>query len=157
ATAYLVILKMAQCTNCSVTSPDVTIQPFNGAAQAADYRTCANTTGACYITFPLGGSDANSAPFYRYDGSDTLYVGDDIARIHQFTGVFGPANPSDANPIIQNFPGAQRRFNSPVYDSGSGLLFVTDSAGTLNSATTSNTNQSTSSRLDCSTSGFVGP
>jgi hypothetical protein len=155
-TAYLVILKMAQCTNnCSASLPDFSIQTFS-AVEGAQYRACANTTGACYITFPLGGSDSNSAPFYRYDGSDTLYVGDDLARIHQFTGVFGPGNPSEGTPI-QNFPGAQRRFNSPVYDSGSGLLFVTDSAGTLNSATTSGTNQSTSNRLDCGTSGFVGP
>lgn len=37
----------------------------------------------------LNGSpnDTNSAPFYLYDGSDTLYGGDS-GKLRQFTGIF---------------------------------------------------------------------
>ena len=45
--------------------------------------TAVGSGGACYTTISLGAADTDSAPFYDYGGTDTLYVGDDIGKMHK--------------------------------------------------------------------------
>jgi len=153
--ASLVILKMASsggAYNSPAASTSVT---------ATNYRAC---TAPCYAALTLNGSpnDTNSAPFYLYDGSDTLYVGDNGGKLHQFTGIFGG---TPAETTTNGWPAtvstkSAPALNSPVYDSGgSTLVFVTDASGYLNSVTTTGSTRTvlTSNQLVCGTAGFVGP
>ena len=39
------------------------------------------------LPFANGANDTYSAPFYSY-GLDSVFVGDDIGNLHEFTGVF---------------------------------------------------------------------
>ena len=89
--------------------------------------------GPCYTTISLGAADTDSAPFYDYGGSDTLYVGDDIGKMHKVSGAF------NGTPILDTVSGwpvtastqTPPRLNSPVYDSVSGNIFVGDAGGYL--------------------------
>jgi hypothetical protein len=111
----------------------------------ANYRACAapcmttitindayNVTGAAAFH-----SDTNSSPFYNYEvGADTLYVGDDDGYLHKFTGVFDGtpaencANTTGTVPtcavVAANYPfqAAVTPLSSPVFDGGSGRVFV---------------------------------
>jgi hypothetical protein len=157
--ASLVILKMA-ATGGSVGAP--TFGTGAGSVTAANYRAC---TAPCYTAITLNGSpnDTNSAQFYRYDGSDTLYVGDNSGKLHQFTGVFNgtPAETTTTGWPVTASTKTTPALNSPVYDSGgSTLVFVTDATGYLNSVTTTGTTTQTvltSNQMTCGTLGFVGP
>ena len=105
------------------------------AVTASSYNGC---TAPCQTTIALSGSpsDTYSSPFYDYS-SDTLYVGDDSGKLHQFTGVFGNINgtPTGANPAEVTTGGwpvqvssatTGGALGSPVYDSGTGFVFVGD-------------------------------
>jgi len=152
--ASLVILKMAG-SGGSVTAPAAATS-----VTAANYRAC---TAPCYTAIALNGrpNDTNSAPYYLYDGSDTLYVGDNNGMLHQFTGVFAgtPAetttNGWPATASTQTSPG----LNSPIYDSVSSLVFVGDATGYLHSVTTTGTTRTvlTSNQMVCGTAGMVDP
>jgi hypothetical protein len=75
---------------------------------------------------------SNSSPFYLYGGADTVYVGDNGGKLHEFTGVFSgtPAEVTgDGWPIAVS----ANVVTSPVYDSASGNIFVADSGGYLSS------------------------
>jgi hypothetical protein len=132
---------------------------------AASYPGC---TAPCYTAIPLSGSpnDTNSAPFYVYGGSDTLYVGDNSGRLHQFTNVFNgtPTNPPTETTtngwpvtLTTTTPAVTATaLTSPVYDPVSGLVFVGNAGGFLLSVTTTGTPAVTAAnRSVCGTAGFV--
>jgi hypothetical protein len=154
--ASLVILKMAD-SGGSATSP-VTLT----SVAAANYRAC---TAPCFTAIVLNGSpnDTKSAPFYLYDGSDILYVGGSLGKLHKFTGVFNgtPAESTSGGwPAVATAQtGASAALTSPVYDSGgSTLIFVGDAGGYLNSVTTTGTTSQTrltANRGVCGTAGMV--
>lgn len=121
--ASLVLLKWASCTGtCTVSAPVVPASVSN-----ATYRTC--PTLPCMTTFSLTNNDTLSPPFYDY-GHDILYVGDDQGILHKYTGVFQgtPAAAPAPWPVLMTDPGAttRGRLTGPVYDTGSGLVFVGD-------------------------------
>ena len=111
-----------------------------GYPQAVDITVAAGHTWAqdctagnsCMSSIPFSGgfNDTGSSPFYNYS-NDTLYVGDDRSRMHKFTGVFNdnsaPTEVTTGWPIPVN---ALQHLTSPVFDSGSGNIFV-GSAGRL--------------------------
>ncbi len=76
--------------------------------------------------------DTNSSVFYDY-GGDTAYVGDDAGWLHQINPVFNgvPAEVGTAGWPVQVNPGAPTALTSPVYDSVSARVFVTDVGGFL--------------------------
>ena len=90
----------------------------------SNYRSCA---APCMTSITLNGSPtvAYSAPFYDFSGSDTLYVGDDTGKLHQFTGVFlgTPAETTTGYPVTV----ASAQLSSPIYDSTTGKVFVASS------------------------------
>jgi hypothetical protein len=84
------------------------------------------------VAFHNGKQDTRSAPFYVYNGSDTIYAGDASGYLHEFTGVFlgTPAEVTTGGwPIEVNT--SSYILTSPVYDSVSGNIFVADSGGYL--------------------------
>jgi hypothetical protein len=89
---------------------------------AGSYRGC---TAPCMANFTLNGSpnDTNSSPYYDFVG-DNLYVGDDSGAVHKFIGVF-VGTPSEE---LTSWPTtiSGDLLNSPVYDSVSGNVFVTE-------------------------------
>ena len=100
---------------------------------AGSYRAC---TAPCMtvLTFNADAgttpNDTNSAPFYDY-ANDIIYVGDDLGYLHKFAGVFNGATPAEVGstwPVKMTDPSATTpgRLTSPVYDPGSGLVFVGD-------------------------------
>jgi hypothetical protein len=169
--ASLVILKMANSGGTVGSPVTVTSVP------TSNYRTC--SPAPCMTTLSLGANDTNSAPFYRYDGSDTLYVGDDIGRLHTFTGVFNatPAEPATAIPVQPTGGSPAPKLTSPVYDfGGSNLVFVSGNWSPTGGCTAGSSNNITvttcgrlysvnpasravtnSSSLDCGTMGFQDP
>jgi hypothetical protein len=124
----------------TVTTPGLPVYVTN-----SSYRAC---TAPCYTTLALSGAptDTNSAPYYRYD-NDTMYVGDNSGKLHEFTDVFlgTPAEVTSGWPITVS----TNILTSPVYDSGtSGNIFVADSGGYLYSYKASTAvHQMTSSKL----------
>ncbi len=127
--ASLVVIRTAN-TGGTVTTPTTATAVAN-----TSYNGC---TAPCQTTIALSGSpsDTYSSPFYDYY-SDTLYVGDDTGKLHQFTGVFGVANnvPTGANPAETTTGGwpvqvssatVGGALGSPVYDNVTGLAFVGD-------------------------------
>ncbi len=76
--------------------------------------------------------DSNSSVFYDFS-SDTAYVGDDAGWLHQVNPVFNgiPAEVRTLGwPVLVN-PGAPTALTSPVFDYGSGRVFVADTGGFL--------------------------
>ena len=118
--ASLVVLKW---------SPSAT---FATLASDGSYPSC---TVPCMISVPFRGSpdDTTSSPFYVYAGAqaDTLYVGDSGGKLHKFHPVFSgtPAEVTTSPWPITVDSGAA--LTSPVYDSGSGNVFVADGLGNL--------------------------
>jgi hypothetical protein len=115
--ADLVVLKWA--ASGSLTSP--TVLTSNAA-----YPSC---TAPCMISIPLSGSvsDTNSSPYVDY-GSKSAYVGDDSGLMHKFTNVFSTSTPAEAGsgwPVTLN-TSTDAALGSPVYDSVSGNIFVSD-------------------------------
>lgn len=141
--AYLRILQWhaGQGTAAAAKTPDhvYTNTTTTASGNTAWNTTNCPTTGSCLISvaFQNGAQDTISAPFYVYEGADTIYVGDAKGYLHKFTGVFSgtPAEVVSATapvwPIQVNTSGTDV-LTSPVYDSGtSGNIFVADSAGYL--------------------------
>ena len=117
--ASLVVLKWKASTTETPSAPLVL-----SSTAAASYRAC---TAPCMTVLPFSGgaNDTGSSVFPDY-GSDTIYVGDDSGKLHKFTGVFAgtPAEAGGTWPIAVS-PGSQA-LSSPVYDPGSGNVFVGD-------------------------------
>ena len=115
--ASLVLLKW-KANNGTVAAP---VTPT--AVTAANYRTC---TAPCMATFTLNGSPnvTFSSPYVDYIG-DSLLVGDDNGKLHLFRAVFLG---TPVEQTIGGFPAtveaAGTLMSSPVYDSGTGLVFI---------------------------------
>jgi hypothetical protein len=87
---------------------------------------------SCIVNETFGNAqpDTGSAPFYNYS-NDTLYVGDDNGALHKFTPVFSgtPAEVTTGGwPFTVHSATA---LSSPVFDFGSGNIYVTDAGGQL--------------------------
>jgi hypothetical protein len=89
---------------------------------------------SCIVNITFNGAQpaSNSAPFYDYT-HDALYVGDDNGVLHKFTPVLSPlTTPKEVTtggwPITVD-SGAV--LSSPVFDNGSGNIFVGDDGGQL--------------------------
>jgi hypothetical protein len=86
---------------------------------------------SCMTTLVLSTthSDSRSSPFVDY-AHDTAYVSDDSGRLHKITSVF---NGTPVEVTVNGWPvqlaSAPDIVNSPVYDSVSGRIFVTDDSG----------------------------
>jgi hypothetical protein len=118
--ASVVVLKWSSTQSVgSVGAPTV---PTSVTASA--YRAC---TAPCMAVLALSGNadDSNSSVFYDYAG-DLLYVGDDSGRLHKFSGVFSgtPAEAGSPWPVTVS---SGNPLSSPVYDFGTGLVFVMNS------------------------------
>ncbi|MFZ0979698.1 MAG: hypothetical protein WAN23_09880 [Candidatus Acidiferrales bacterium] len=153
--ASLVILKMAN-SGGSYNAP--TFGSGDGSVTAANYRAC---TAPCFTAIAFNGNpnDAASAPFYNYD-SDDLYVGDSSGKVHLFTGVFNgtPAETTTNWPVTAS-TNTPATLTSPIYDSGSNRIFVTDQDGYLHTfaVTSPPGSVSTSGRLENNTSHVFDP
>ena len=153
--ASLVLLKMAS-SGGSYNGP--TFGSGSGSVTAANYRAC---TAPCFTAIALNGNpnDAASAPFYNYD-TDVLYVGDSGGKVHLFTGVFSgtPAETTTNWPVTASTitPPA---LTSPIYDSVSNRIFVTDQGGYLHTflVTSPPGAVTTSGRLENNTSNVFEP
>jgi hypothetical protein len=124
-----------------------------GAAGNKAWNTTNCPTGdSCMISVafqsPDGNPDARSAPFYVYEGPDTIYVGDASGYLHEFTGVF-LGTPAEVTSGGWPIHVSGNILTSPVYDSGtSGNIFVADSGGYLYSYKPSSAaHEMTSSKL----------
>jgi len=128
--ATLVLLKWAN-SGGTISSPSAALTTVTN----ANYRAC---TAPCMTTFTFQpGSaeagtitDGQSAPFYDFTGTDTLYAGDDLGYLHQFTGVFvGTPAETTGGTATTGFPAtvAVVPLSSPVFDSTTGNVFVTTS------------------------------
>jgi hypothetical protein len=118
--ASLVLLKW-KASNGTLTGP---ASPTPEAA--ASYNGC---TAPCTTTVTFSGSpnDTHSSPFIAY-GSDTVYVGDDLGVLHEFTNIFASSGtPAEATtggwPVTVN---VNASLDSPVYDAASAKIFVGD-------------------------------
>lgn len=153
--ASLVLLKMA---NSGGSHNTPTFGSGNGSVTAANYRKC---TAPCFTAIALNGNpnDAASAPFYNYE-TDNLYVGDNGGKVHLFTGVFSgtPAETTTNWPVTASTitPPA---LTSPIYDSVSNRIFVTDQGGYLHTflVTSPPGSVTTSGRLENNTTNVFGP
>lgn len=129
ADADLVLLKWLKSTTATFASP-VTL---TSQTSAANYQTC---TAPCMYTIALSGpvADTTSSPFYDF-ATDTLYVGEtgtgtSTTHTHKFTNVFkgAPAEAGAPWPVVT----ATAPLSSPVYDEGSGYVFITAAFSTAN-------------------------
>ena len=119
--ANLTLLKWGSSTctgTCSISNP---ASNLTAALSASAYTSCA---APCYWTVALSGNptDTYSAPYYD-PSSDTIYVGDDAGKLHQFTPAFaGPLTETVSTgasvwPAVVN---ANASLGSPVfYNNGS--------------------------------------
>jgi hypothetical protein len=89
---------------------------------------------SCMSTLVLSStrSDSFSSPFVDYT-HDTAYVGDDGGLLHKINPVFSgtPAEVMGSGWPVQLHPPFGSLVESPVYDSVSGRVFVTDNTGAL--------------------------
>jgi hypothetical protein len=124
----VVLLKWAPSTTETVASPASLTR-----VSRASYPTC---VAPCMTTATLGGTmlnnDTNSSIFYDYT-HDTAYVGDDAGWLHKFTPFFNGvlAEIKTGGWPVELNPASPTALTSPVYDSGSGNVFVEDSGGYL--------------------------
>jgi hypothetical protein len=148
-TASLVLLKWKAGTG-TLAAPATP----NTASSAANYRS--GCTLPCMYTISLGANDTYSSPFYDFLPDDALYVGDDVGKLHQVTGVFN-GNPT-LDPGGSNFPvtlNAANKTTSPVFDAASGYVFVGNTGAILYAVGTGN-NSTTSGSIHGTSSGLGG-
>jgi hypothetical protein len=104
----------------------------------ANYRGC---TAPCMTTVSFNGAntDTYSSPFYDY-AHDNLYVGDDEALLHKFTGVFKGTTATTFETISTGtdvWPASLTgtycttvdTLTSPIYDDGNNTVYVADGTG----------------------------
>ncbi len=107
-------------------------------------------------------NDTNSSIFVDYV-SDTAFVGDDSGYLHKFNPFFGgtaanpPAEVTGGGWPVQLNPGAPTALTSPVYDSVTGSVFVTDKGGFLYRVNSSTAGVTVSAPLDVSQTADGGP
>ncbi len=116
--ASLVLLKWSSTVSVGTIGAPTT----PASVTAANYRSC---TAPCMTAIAFNGNpnDTNSAPFVDYS-ADVVYVGDDVGRVHKFTGVFG-GTPTEVTtspwPVTVS---SSNVLSSPIYDFLSGQIFV---------------------------------
>jgi hypothetical protein len=130
----------------------------------ATYLGC---TAPCMTTIPLqDGSliptnDTTSSVFYNY-GADIAWVGDSKGWLHQFTGVF-LGTPTEVRTVVAPIWPAQMNSGgavplaSPVYDHGSGSVFVGDQGGFFYQVNATTAAVTQSGRLGTGTGIVAGP
>jgi hypothetical protein len=125
-TAVLNILKWKAGEGFGAGSPAAVDLDISGSPWTA--CTAGNSCVAS-VSFSGSAQDPISAPYVDY-ANDVIYVGDNSGSLHKFTGVFNgtPAEVSAGWPIVVN---STHSLTSPVYDSGSGNVFVGDTSGRL--------------------------
>jgi hypothetical protein len=149
----LVLLKWAASTGETVASPGA---PTN--VVPAAYSTCA---APCMTIIALQdpplADDTTSSVYYDY-GSDTAWVGDSLGYLHRFSPVFSgpPAEVGTPWPVLLH-PSEPAPLASPVYDSGSGNVFVGDTGGFFYSVSAASGTVTRSSLLDHGTGIRSGP
>jgi len=125
--------KSGQGTPAAAATPQVEFNNAQvGAAGNKAWSSC--TAGeSCMISVPFqnGDQDTTSSSFYVYFGTygDTIFVGDNNGKLHQFTGVFN-GTPAE---VTTNWPVSvsANALTSAVYDAGtSGNIFVADRGAT---------------------------
>jgi len=156
--ANLVLLKWAKGSGTANSPTTLT------AVSNALYRAC---TAPCMTTIALSGgathTDTISSPYYDLTpGSDTMYVGDSLGYLHQFTGVFlgTPAETVSATAPVWPAVVATAPLSSPIYDSVSGYVYVNASFSTSNNGGRLHSLCVTSSLCTLGTavaSGIMGP
>ncbi len=109
------------------------VAPVTPASNAA-YPTCAAPcmTALALVDASIPASDTASSVFYDY-GDDAAYVGDDSGFLHKFTPVFKapPAEVTSGGWPVKLNSSTPTALTSPVYDSGTGNVFVEDVGGFL--------------------------
>jgi hypothetical protein len=156
AIGSLVLLKWAASATETVGGPGVPTS-----VPAASYATC---VAPCMTSIVLQGggftnNDTTSSVFYDYTG-DTIWVGDSRNWLHRFNPVFAagstPAEVGAPWPV-QLFPTNATALASPVYDHGSGNVFVGDAGGYFYSVSAATGAVTKSSQLDHGTGIVAGP
>jgi len=149
----LVLLKWKASATATVGGPVVLAN-----TPAASYTACA---APCMTTIVLQGTvlnnDITSSVFYDYS-HDTAWVGDSRNWLHRFSPVFSgtPAEVGTPWPV-QLQPGDATALASPVYDYGSGNVFVGDAGGFFYSVSAATGAVTQSSQLDHGTGIVAGP
>jgi hypothetical protein len=151
----LVLLKWAASTTETVGGPGTPLS-----VAAGSYATC---SAPCMTSIVLQGTlqnnDITSSVFYDYTG-DTIWVGDSRNWLHRFSPVFTagstPAEVGSPWPVQLN-PGDATALASPVYDHGSGNVFVGDAGGYFYSVSAATGGVTQSSQLDHGTGIVAGP
>ena len=117
--SQLVLLKWAPSTDgATSTNPDAITF-----VSADFYPFCSAPCATALALSP--GTDSNSSPFYDF-AHDALYVGDDAGLLHKFQPVFTTGVPSEVT-VSGLWPAPVQlgsKLTSPVYDSGTGRVFV---------------------------------
>jgi hypothetical protein len=151
----LVLLKWAASASETVGGPGV---PTSVAA--ASYATCVAPCMTSIIlqdTSHVPTNDVTSSVFYDYTG-DTIWVGDSRNWLHRFNPVFSGTLAEVGSPWpVQLFPTDATALASPVYDHGSGNVFVGDAGGYFYSVNASTGAVTKSSQLDHGTGIVAGP
>jgi len=149
----VVLLKWAASATETVGSPGVPT-----AATPATYSSCVAPCMTSIIlqdTSHVPTNDITSSVFYDYTG-DTIWVGDSRNWLHRFNPVFsGPLAEVGSPWPVQLFPTDATALASPVYDHGSGNVFVGDAGGYFYSVSAATGAVTKSSQLDHGT-GIVG-
>lgn len=156
--ANLVLLKWA-ANSGTLSTPATPTSVTN-----ANYRSC---TAPCMTTIAFNGgathTDTISSPFYDFTaGSDTMYVGDSLGYLHQFTGVFNGTPAETVSATAPKWPSqaATAPLSSPIYDSTSGYVYVNAAFSTTNNGGRLHSLCVTSSLCTLGTSvasGIMGP
>jgi hypothetical protein len=97
----------------------------------SNWSACNPQPNSCLFGLPFSGNPAasESSPYYVYS-NDTLYVGDDSGKLHKFVGIFA-GTPSEVTTAPWPITLGATVLHSPVFDSGSGNIFVGDSNGNI--------------------------
>ena len=150
----LVLLKWAASPGTSVATPGIPM-PVSPAA----YSTCLAPPCMTILALqsPPLADDTTSSVYYDYT-SDTAWVGDSNGYLHRFSPVFSgpPAEVGGIWPVELHHPD-DAPLASPVYDSGSGNVFVGDTGGYFYSVSAATGTVTRSSLLDHGTGIRSGP
>ncbi|MGA2170411.1 MAG: hypothetical protein ABSG62_19630 [Terracidiphilus sp.] len=127
--AYLAVVLMPNAADTSVVS--ITCSTTEAGATNVNNTSQTGAPQAWCAPFADGHADALSSPFVNY-ATNTLYVGDSNGVLHTYTNVFhtygtGPPStnttaPTEGTAVTVVSGGAA--LGSPVYDPGSGLVFI---------------------------------
>jgi len=123
--ADFVVLKWAAASG-TLTSPTVL-------TSSSSYPGC---IAPCMIVVPLtgGSADTYSSAYIDYS-TGNAYMGDDAGAVHKLTNVFTASKPAEAGspwPVTLN-TSTDAALGSPVYDSGSGNIFIGDYLANMSS------------------------